>query len=483
MNYERVENKTLISYEEFRIKTNQYDKLLERLEQIEQMSQGDKPQNLRENISFTFKNEHELIQILLKIRNTSHGLPLCMYQSKYSNEALMVYDKQLNNNIATDINYQTGLNLKAGPLISEVFKEESLVFDQENLVKRCLEYEVASGIADLTKDAPASRNLFRNSTSTPAVSDSSMSNDKYLQPKVLFGSKLVEEAKICNDEEDDEQVEQLSILIEKLYNEMAISVVSSHNRQQGFSYTVQNQATSNKAMLDNNVKAIDDSLDLERLQQEVHYTTLLDPETPKINVNNIVDPQKKLKKEDKDNNNGGKHLIESRSGDGHNENQSFVPLQMLVYIERAVRLESRKGKELPFRNAYVAYKIYSTGERVKTHVRWRTNTPYFDHKMVFPIGKEHIKRMEDIPMVLELWDKTETGKDELLGLLKLSMAKVPATLIDKETGDIKLVYIRQSQSLVLVHDEVLSVKDIRSENENGQLQVVVAVGTSLQVSI
>ena len=66
---------------------------------------------------------------------------------------------------------------------------------------------------------------------------------------------------------------------------------------------------------------------------------------------------------------------------------------MLLYLEKIPRISPRSEIEFPFRNIYISYKIYGSNERITTDVRWKTNTPYINHKMIFPLNHELILDM------------------------------------------------------------------------------------------
>jgi len=160
----------------------------------------------------------------------------------------------------------------------------------------------------------------------------------------------------------------------------------------------------------------------------------------------------------------------------------FTPLQMLLYIEKIPKIIPREEKEFPFRNIYIAYKIYGSTERVVTDVRWKTNTPYIDHKMVFPISGEHISKMDSLPLILEVWDKNELSKDKIVGVVKISLAKAVAAILDPETQDINYEFIKASQFPLLIYDELLPITDLRTGAETGQVQLILALGTALQLN-
>lgn len=75
------------------------------------------------------------------------------------------------------------------------------------------------------------------------------------------------------------------------------------------------------------------------------------------------------------------------------QQHSYLPLQMMLYIERIPKIIERTQLDFPFRNIYVSYKIYGTNETIRSDIRWKTNAPYLDHQMVFPLSPEAIMKM------------------------------------------------------------------------------------------
>ena len=106
-----------------------------------------------------------------------------------------------------------------------------------------------------------------------------------------------------------------------------------------------------------------------------------------------------------------------------------------------------------------------------------------DHEMVFPIGREHVVRMYEVPLVLEVWDQNEGGKDEFVGLVKLKLDAVPNALIEQESEEINFEALRSNQYPILVYDDCVPVKSLKTDRESGQIQLILAVGTPLQVKL
>lgn len=73
--------------------------------------------------------------------------------------------------------------------------------------------------------------------------------------------------------------------------------------------------------------------------------------------------------------------------------QSFLPLQMMLYVERIPKVIERRQPDIKPRNIYLSYKIYGTSETIKSDVYWKSDAPYIDHEMLFPLSIESIMKM------------------------------------------------------------------------------------------
>lgn len=80
------------------------------------------------------------------------------------------------------------------------------------------------------------------------------------------------------------------------------------------------------------------------------------------------------------------------------------------------------------------YKIYGTSENVETRVVKEPN-PNFNHQMIIPITYVTIFKMMRIPFIIELWNKGDKG-DQLLGVLKISLDKIPRTVLTTDLSRI-----------------------------------------------
>mmetsp|Transcript_36759 Transcript_36759/g.32981 ORF Transcript_36759/g.32981 Transcript_36759/m.32981 type:complete len:221 (-) Transcript_36759:5279-5941(-) len=160
---------------------------------------------------------------------------------------------------------------------------------------------------------------------------------------------------------------------------------------------------------------------------------------------------------------------------------SYTNLQMMLYIEKIPKVVPRADKEFPFRNVYISYKIYGSNEGVRTDVRWRTNTPYIDHKMVIPISQDHMQKMDVLPFILEVWDKDEISADQLVGIVNIGLGSVPRALVDPETQEINYEFLKTNQYPLLICDDIMPIKDLGDE-EKGQVQIVLAIGTPVQLN-
>ena len=160
-----------------------------------------------------------------------------------------------------------------------------------------------------------------------------------------------------------------------------------------------------------------------------------------------------------------------------------IPLQILLDIQNVSKTISKAGAKAQQRNIFISHKVYGTSQMVKTDVVDATGGTHIGHRIVFPISGEHLRRMSHVPMVLEVWEKGEGRKDELLGLVKLNLEAIPTSLLDQQTGELNYDAIKANQNPIMVYDDSLAVVDIKTGQENGQLQLVLAAGTPSQVPL
>ena len=82
---------------------------------------------------------------------------------------------------------------------------------------------------------------------------------------------------------------------------------------------------------------------------------------------------------------------------------------------------------------------------------------------------------------MEVWDKFEGGRDQLLGLVKMNLMKVKQALYDAQNNEVNMSYVSTSAYPLMVYDEGLPIKDVKTSVENGLMQTILAVGTPAQV--
>lgn len=87
-----------------------------------------------------------------------------------------------------------------------------------------------------------------------------------------------------------------------------------------------------------------------------------------------------------------------------------------------------------------------------------------------------------MPFVIEVWDKFEGGRDQLLGLVKLNLARVKQALYDAQSGEVNMSYLSTSAYPLMVYDEGLPIRDVKNTVENGIMQTILAVGTPAQLN-
>lgn len=86
-----------------------------------------------------------------------------------------------------------------------------------------------------------------------------------------------------------------------------------------------------------------------------------------------------------------------------------------------------------------------------------------------------------MPFVIEVWDKVEGGKDQLLGLVKMNLTKAKQALFDSAKNEVSITFLSTNTYPLMLYDEALPINDIKASSEIGSIQLVLAIGTPAQV--
>ena len=86
--------------------------------------------------------------------------------------------------------------------------------------------------------------------------------------------------------------------------------------------------------------------------------------------------------------------------------------------------------------------------------------------------------MAKLPLIVQVWERTPQQKSQLLGVLRLNLQTVAASVLESGLGEFQEQWLDPAQSSLLVkYNDFLPVQDIAQKEELGQLFTVLAFGT------
>lgn len=146
--------------------------------------------------------------------------------------------------------------------------------------------------------------------------------------------------------------------------------------------------------------------------------------------------------------------------------------QLYLNIDSASQLFQREDGA--GRNVFITYKTFPDFESISTPVQWNyIEKTKIDHKMIFPVTNADAAKLQAACLVLEVWDKVDPSKDELMGLVKLPLKLFGLAL--ETLSFVNCVYP------VTAYDEFRPIHNLRSGKDIGYLRICLAMGTSSQV--
>jgi hypothetical protein len=130
---------------------------------------------------------------------------------------------------------------------------------------------------------------------------------------------------------------------------------------------------------------------------------------------------------------------------------------------------------LPKRNLFVTYKAYPTHEKLVTSVMYDQSAPDFFHTAQFPCLMTHstIDEMENFSFVLEVWDRINSGRDELVGLVKIPLSSFCYSMRTSEEDIFSLNFLADQHNMypLCIVDDSLPIYNPRLGCTVGQLKV------------
>ncbi|KAL4490932.1 hypothetical protein ABPG72_008668 [Tetrahymena utriculariae] len=134
-------------------------------------------------------------------------------------------------------------------------------------------------------------------------------------------------------------------------------------------------------------------------------------------------------------------------------------------------------------NFFSRYKIYGTIEQVSSEIQWDNTEPDLHHRLTIPCSLENIQKMLKIPFIIEIWNKSDKGEDQIVGIIKINMSSIPKAILLPDFTGANPNFIQPQQSqLLIVCNENINISDIADNKDKGLLFVTIAFGSPLQLS-
>lgn len=161
--------------------------------------------------------------------------------------------------------------------------------------------------------------------------------------------------------------------------------------------------------------------------------------------------------------------------ENHTDIKEVKAFQLYLYIDKANTLTRQDGSNP---NIFITYKTFPEPEKIITPVYWNydDDSP-IQHRILLPISSSEstISKLYAGILALEVWDKQDTSKDILLGLVKLPLNIFGTAL---SSG---METLSNSVYPFIAFDEFKSINNIRTGKDIGFLKVCLALGTPAQV--
>ncbi|KAL4451100.1 hypothetical protein ABPG74_021422 [Tetrahymena malaccensis] len=134
-------------------------------------------------------------------------------------------------------------------------------------------------------------------------------------------------------------------------------------------------------------------------------------------------------------------------------------------------------------NFFSRYKIYGTIEQVSSDIQWDNSEPDLHHRLTIPCSLDNIQKMLKIPFIIEIWNKSDKGEDQIVGIIKINMSSIPKTILLPDFTGVNPNFIQPQQSqLLIVCNENVNISDIADNKDKGLLFVTIAFGSPIQLS-
>ena len=162
--------------------------------------------------------------------------------------------------------------------------------------------------------------------------------------------------------------------------------------------------------------------------------------------------------------------------------EPLLPVCLFVHVMRASKVPKREDSKVS-RNLYIQHKLYGTPDDISSPIFWNQSNPEIDHRVVIPLTKMAIELMKDVPFTVSVWDKKDDPKkDELLGIVHVSLKAVYSLLWPMDEQDLRAMLAKQDLNMLELTNKYYAIERLSSSHESGFLKIYASLGNIHQVS-
>ncbi|XP_039303609.1 uncharacterized protein LOC105196912 isoform X2 [Solenopsis invicta] len=150
-----------------------------------------------------------------------------------------------------------------------------------------------------------------------------------------------------------------------------------------------------------------------------------------------------------------------------------VLLHGLIYVA--------EGKDLPESNTYLICRAFWREDKTTSQICNNTRNPLYHFFQLVPLihGAELLERIRDNYIIIEVYNRQNSGTDNLLGIAKLPVHQLYVTYRDP----LVLPHLLLSKHPVISVDDWVNINDPISGKFCGKLLALVALGTVEQIAL
>ncbi|ESO89518.1 hypothetical protein LOTGIDRAFT_165110 [Lottia gigantea] len=165
--------------------------------------------------------------------------------------------------------------------------------------------------------------------------------------------------------------------------------------------------------------------------------------------------------------------------------QGIPPLHMvnkrpvLIHQQQQQQLGNR---DMTARNTYLVCRMFWCNDAVSSNVCWGSSQPNYNFLQIVPVlmTPSLLERMRNNFMIIEVWDKKTTAEnDKLIGIIKLSLHQFFMSFRERKIANALI----KSQFPVVAVDNFLPILDPFTGYQFGQIHVLLAMGSTEQVTV